>query len=361
MTNSTEMSADVPSSASLAIYVYAIRHGGVTAGDPTLSADLDLPGEVIESSLTQLQELRLLRREFTSGWWRLVPVSPEVAAASLISPIGEEIYRQHAVISQIQSRLTMFQPHYEANRGTASAATTESIQDATELSGQLHLAAERCRRDFVGFRPDGLLPLQHVAAMSARGVCVRLLFAHSLRTDLRARAALKEIVASGGLVRTVGRPPRRLIIFDDSAAFLLDGEEPGVLDGAHPRPPYGAHPRPPDGADPGPVGVIIRHEETVRLLRGVVEMTWTGAEPYSATEIGYHEVTHDMQRTIVDLLASGFTDDVIARRLGISVRTCRRHIASVLSALDAVSRFQAGALAVTVGLLDAQRLRASAQ
>ncbi|MGZ4432662.1 MAG: LuxR C-terminal-related transcriptional regulator, partial [Trebonia sp.] len=197
----------------------------------------------------------------------------------------------------------------------------------------LHLAAEQCGRDFVGFRPDGPLALARIAAMGRRGVTIRLLVQHSLRTDLRARTALKEIVALGGEVRTVGQLPRQVIIFDDEVAFLLGDR------------------------GSGPTGVAIRHQETVRLLREVVEMTWAAAEPYSAGDIGYHEVTDDLLRTIVELLASGLTDETIARRLGISVRTCRRHIATVLSSLDAVSRFQAGALAVSANLLDVRRLQ----
>jgi DNA-binding CsgD family transcriptional regulator len=332
MTVSIDLPPDAPTDASLAIYVHAIRHGGITVGDPGLPEALALATDVVEASIDQLLQLRLLRREQVSGWWRLVPVSPEVAAASLISPIGEEIHRQQAVISQIQRRLTPFQPHYEANREMGGTGI-ESMSDPTELSGQLHLAAERCRQQFLGFRPQGLLSLKRIASMSARGVSVRLLLSHPLRTDLRARPVLRDIVAAGGLVRTTGRPPLPVIIFDDTVAFLVDGE------------------------DLGPAGVMIRHEETVRLLRDVVETTWVAAEPYVATSMGYQEVTDDMQRTIVELLASGLTDDVIARRLGISVRTCRRHIATVLSALAAVSRFQAGALAASTGLLDASRLR----
>ena len=164
----------------------------------------------------------------------------------------------------------------------------------------------------MGFRPDRTLDLARIAAMARRGVTVRLLFQHSLRTDLRARTAMREIVALGGEVRTVGRLPQQVIIFDDEVAFLLDDRESG------------------------PSGVAIRQQETVRLLREVVEMTWAVAEPYSAGDIGYHEVTGDLQRTVVELLASGLTDEAIARRLGVSVRTCRRHIAAVLSSLDAV-------------------------
>ncbi len=334
MTALTELPADIPDGTSMVVYAHVVRRGSVADGDPDLCAELGLAPEAVDSSLAELLDLHLLRAEPGEGWWRLVPVSPEVAAASLISPIGEEIHRRHAAISQIQARLNLFQSHYEANRDTSSTqAPIESLTSEIELSGHLHLAAEQCGRDFMGFRPDRALALARIAAMARRGVTVRLLFQHSLRTDLRARTAMREIVALGGEVRTVGQLPQQVIIFDDDVAFLLDNR------------------------GSGPTGVAIRQQETVRLLREVVEMTWAVAEPYSAGDIGYHEVTGDLQRTVVELLASGLTDEAIARRLGVSVRTCRRHIAAVLSSLDAVSRFQAGALAVSTNLLDAGRLR----
>jgi DNA-binding CsgD family transcriptional regulator len=333
MTISLQRPGDAPITASQAVYAHAIRHGGLAADDPALPGLLGLAADTVEQSITHLIDLHLLRRELVDNWWRLVPVSPQVAAAALISPIGEEIHRQRAMISQIQGRLNVFQPHYEAHREPPAAPGVESIKDPVELSGQLHLAVERCRHEFAGFRPDGLLPLEQIAAMAARGVAVRLLLAHAQRPDLRVRAALKEILAAGGEVRTVGRLPRQVIIVDDEVAFLLHS------------------------GDDLPPGVVIRHADTVRLLRELVETTWAAAEPYEAADLGYHEVAHDLQRTIVELLASGLTDEVIARHLGMSVRTCRRHIATVLASLDAVSRFQAGALAALTGLLDARRLR----
>lgn len=336
MTAATGLPAQTPSAESAAVYMHAVRRGGISVGDRTLCADLGVAPEVIESSLAELTELHLLREEYSSGHWRLVPVSPEVAAASLVSPIGEEIRRLHAEISQIQGRLTLFQPHYEASRHFASAAGgIESLRSEIELSGQLYLAAERCREAFAGFRPEGLLALESVAAMSGRGVSVRLLLQHSSRSDLRARPALRDIIKNGGEIRTVGQTPRQVIIFDDEVAFLIDDR------------------------DSSPNGVLIRHAETVQLLRDVIDMTWIAAEPYSADEIGYREVADDLQRTVIELLAAGLTDEAIARRLGLSVRTCRRHIAAVLSRLDAVSRFQAGALAATNNLVDAGRLRAA--
>ncbi len=53
------------------------------------------------------------------------------------------------------------------------------------------------------------------------------------------------------------------------------------------------------------------------------------------------------------MLAEGAKDEVIARRLGVSLRTCRRHIAEILETLQADSRFQAGVLAERAGLTTA--------
>ena len=56
------------------------------------------------------------------------------------------------------------------------------------------------------------------------------------------------------------------------------------------------------------------------------------------------------------LLAGGLTDEMIARRLGVSVRTARRAASDLLSRLGARSRFQAGARAVAREWLDADDL-----
>ncbi|MEK8226814.1 helix-turn-helix transcriptional regulator [Oerskovia sp. M15] len=49
-----------------------------------------------------------------------------------------------------------------------------------------------------------------------------------------------------------------------------------------------------------------------------------------------------VQASILSGLSAGLTDEAIAGRLGISVRTCRRHVATLFQVLGATSRFQAG-------------------
>ena len=56
-------------------------------------------------------------------------------------------------------------------------------------------------------------------------------------------------------------------------------------------------------------------------------------------------------RQLLTLLASGLKDDAIARQLGLSTRTMRRRIRTLLDELSAANRFQAGVQAARRGWL----------
>ncbi|WP_063759795.1 helix-turn-helix transcriptional regulator [Streptomyces griseus] len=62
-----------------------------------------------------------------------------------------------------------------------------------------------------------------------------------------------------------------------------------------------------------------------------------------------------VQHSIARLLAAGHVDDDIARRMGISVRTCRSHIARLMQTLGANSRTHLGALLIGSGIVEAHR------
>lgn len=54
---------------------------------------------------------------------------------------------------------------------------------------------------------------------------------------------------------------------------------------------------------------------------------------------------------ILQLLGSGCKDEVAAREIGVSVRTYRRYVATLMEKLDAESRFEAGVKATAFGLV----------
>jgi DNA-binding CsgD family transcriptional regulator len=89
------------------------------------------------------------------------------------------------------------------------------------------------------------------------------------------------------------------------------------------------------------------------LLHALVDSLWDGALPPANAE-HIEEIGRDpVKLEILRLLENGAKDEVIARGLGVSLRTCRRHIAELLSAADAVSRFQAASRLARAGLLSA--------
>lgn len=77
-----------------------------------------------------------------------------------------------------------------------------------------------------------------------------------------------------------------------------------------------------------------------------------GRSDASCTAIGT-PVT-PVQRSIARLLVDGHVDDAVAvaRKLGVSVRTCRSRIAELMQALNASSRTRPGALIIQSGIVE---------
>ncbi len=112
---------------------------------------------------------------------------------------------------------------------------------------------------------------------------------------------------------------------------------------------------PAGGCADEPLLAVVREPVSVRMMRGLFGTVWADAAPRD--ELGDRDaLTHDdFKQRILELLAEGAKDAVIARKLGVSLRTCRRHVAEILLELGAVSRFQAGAVAARQGMVTARR------
>jgi len=84
------------------------------------------------------------------------------------------------------------------------------------------------------------------------------------------------------------------------------------------------------------------------LLSSVEKKPKPHDAPASSKSIGQHQG----YLKILTTLAEGHTDDLSAKKMGMSVRTYRRHVANIMVGIGAKSRFQAGAIAVRAGLLE---------
>lgn len=100
-------------------------------------------------------------------------------------------------------------------------------------------------------------------------------------------------------------------------------------------------------AGPGTTGVamVVSEPALVRNLVCLFEATWTDCAPPAP------DAPTPGERNLLALLATGRTDESIARSLGLSVRQVRRRTAQLLERLGVTSRFAAGAEAVRRGWL----------
>lgn len=55
-------------------------------------------------------------------------------------------------------------------------------------------------------------------------------------------------------------------------------------------------------------------------------------------------IGHPARQAVLTAMARGLKDEAVAREVGTSVRTVRRHIAEYMTEVGAASRFQAGAV-----------------
>lgn len=86
--------------------------------------------------------------------------------------------------------------------------------------------------------------------------------------------------------------------------------------------------------------VTVHQPALVEALLLLFTSLWQRARPEGAAPARSHRDV-----AVLNLLATGATDEVVAARLGVSIRTYRRWVADLMARLGATSRFQAGVLA----------------
>jgi len=292
------------------VYRYATSKGAIETIDAA-AADLGIGIHELTAAVEHLVESRLLRAD-DKAVRRFVPVDPEVAAAMLVASVEREIYQRRELIDQIRERVDVFQQD------------VEYVAGSMEVRGFLKMASDSCRDELLVLQSsrndaDEFDELsQAYLPLLGRGITVRIICQHRSRADLSTRMKMRRLTDAGATVRTVSHIPRAAAVFDRSLAVLfgLSEEETSVA--------------------------RVHNHGVIQFLLDLFNHLWDAAAPLEGVESGYANVADDLKQTIAGLMAKGYTDEVVARKLGMSVRTCRRHIAALMRDLDAISRFQAG-------------------
>ena len=306
-------------------YQWMMTRRSFTADE--LAREVGLTRTEAQHTLTSLLAVRLVRAvpdaPRTYG-----AVSPDIAAAEATGPIEAEIDQLQLRAARVRASLRTFQLTYLGARlhGLPGGAL-ETLESPEDVEGALVSAMRNCGEEVFTVEPDPPLggPAEPIHALGRelveRHVRVRSLHTHAARAHRVAHACLTRLVRSGAEVRTTRYILRRMTVFDRSIAFIPDPE--------------------------AGLGVtIVRHPTVVSVLCDWMEDAWDTGAPFEPADMGYAVALDDMQQAILDMLSNGLKDEIIARRLRISLRTCRRHIADLMVRLDANSRFQAGVNAV---------------
>ncbi|MFD9795977.1 LuxR C-terminal-related transcriptional regulator [Streptomyces sp. NPDC059070] len=318
-----------------AVYEWVAEHRRLDAA--AVAEDLGLTAEETVAALDRLIAARLVHadpQEPGTGY----AVAPEVAAAQLAAPVEAEIRTRQQQLLRMRRQLQQFTTSYQ--RGVqAAGGALEVVSGMHAVRTLLTRAAAGCRSEVFtcqpagGFRtPDTLRDtLERDRPLLDRGIRLRVLHPHTSRFHAPTQAYVAAASELGAEHRTAHELFGRLVVYDRETAFLP------LSDGS-----WGA--------------VVVREPHTVAYLCELFEQAWEQAAVFEdAASQGLEQVAREIDRTILRLLGAGLKDEAIARRLGMSLRTARRHIADIMDDLGADSRFQAGAAAAWTGLLSRER------
>ncbi|MEU6259524.1 LuxR C-terminal-related transcriptional regulator [Streptomyces sp. NPDC047043] len=280
-----------------------------------------------------LLELALLHPDPDDMDW-LVPTSPQEVMTRLLRGVYDEVSasqrRMGSAVAAFEWYAGLGPAVHPA--GTAEGSAIRVLDGLSRIQAAMDEATEACTTEVLTVQPGGIRPeheltegLHRALALRGRGVRMRDLYTHVAR---HGQGLLNYLELMGGSVeaRTLDEVIDRLILFDRKVAFI------------------------PANAD-RTLALELRHPALVEYLVTVFERLWRLAIPLTAPlpDTGIEGISH-REQSIAALLAEGHQDAVIAERLGISVRTCRAHIARLSETLGAASRTQLGVRIAQVGL-----------
>lgn len=307
------------------VYSRAVRRGRVSRRDAEM--------------VPCLLELALLHPDPDDMDW-LLPTSPQEIMTRLLHGVYNEVSASQQRIGSAVSAFEWYaglrsQPQSSAADGTAIRV----LDGSSRIQAALDEATQACTTEVLTVQPGGIRPeheltegLHRALDLRSRGVRMRDLYTHVAR---HGQGLLNYLEMMGDSVeaRTLDEVIDRLILFDRAVVFIPANAERTLA-------------------------LELRHPALVHYLVTVFERLWRLAIPLTAPlpETGIEGISH-RERSIAALLAEGHQDAVIAERLGVSVRTCRAHIARLSETLGAASRAQLGVRIAQVGLDGPPRMK----
>ncbi|MCH0566833.1 MULTISPECIES: helix-turn-helix transcriptional regulator [unclassified Streptomyces] len=318
--------------------VYRGMLTGPRDGVKALAALLGLTVDQVRCGLDRLSELALIQPSAVEGIG-FRAIGPEAAMEVLLARQQAELAAQQLRVEASRAAAARLIAECSSLRPRPMDAESERLIGPEVIRERLAELAESTRHEVATFAPGGAHSAEDLAAsrtpnaaLLARGVRMRTIYLDSVRNDQPTLEHVTWLNSLGGQVRTVADLPIRMIVFDCSRAVL-----------------------PTDTSDARAGCVVLHGAGTAAALCALFESVWHGATPLGTAPKRDAKGMPPQEQAALRMLSQGCTDEVIAKRLGVSARTARRISATLMERLDARSRFEAGVRAVQNGWLPASR------
>lgn len=299
-----------------------------------VAAVLGRATDELDKPITRLAEMGLLR---SADRGALHAVSPMLAEATVLGSEDLELAARRAMLESRRNAIRRLVPEWNTALALVVRETSvDVITDPSKIGNVLMHYADQCREELLSVAP-GRLPKTRIDTRTRianlyslrRGIKIRALYQHTAIRDRHTRSYLTEMADNGAKIRFAAAVPGRSLVIDRDVALLpIPGNKPGAQGLA-----------------------VVRETNVIAWVVATFEQLWAEAMPYEevVAHAGDDAQLDQTRAAILRLMAEGEKDEAISRRLSISVRTCRRHIAEYMTQVGATSRFQAGVIAARSG------------
>lgn len=256
---------------------------------------------------------------------RFVPAPPEVAVEALAHRRMEEIERARLEASRLGEEFR------QAVQRARPAEVVEVVVGREAVVQRFEQLQRSARHEMLIFdKPPYARPQLNEIELEllGRGVRYRAVYEQEAFAFPGVLEWLEELTAAGEQARVMQGVPIKLDIADDKLALIpLYTDEPG-LEG----------------------GLLVYPSPLLEALKMLFEVLWERAVPVRELDRRQHvSAPSPEDEKLLTLLAAGFKDEVIARQLGVGLRTARRRVSRLMDALGAQTRYQAGLQAAKKG------------
>ncbi|QSB05925.1 helix-turn-helix domain-containing protein [Natronoglycomyces albus] len=299
------------------LYRLLLSRTEATAGQ--LAAEAAIPVTTAQHQLENLVRLGMATL-ITDSHYRAQ--APEVA---LGAQIGRQLDAVRSGYGVLQELLEIYR---DGNHAGSGSTRWESVTGQAAIQTRLwklESSAERLVRNFVKspIVLEGPINSRHPEPRPNQGAHQQILYERGILNDLDDDPHmdyLHQCLEGGDEVRFAAQLPVKLVLFDDRILAM-------------PEPPTGQ-----------PRVLITSHPPIVALAVALFEQLWMSSVP-APHDDGLPRDRHapsEEDRLLLSLLIAGLTDQAIATRLGIGLRTVQRRVRELMNLAEVDTRIQLG-------------------